>query len=186
MSFLIFTKRTNLLSPCWAQCVVLFVWLQFAPLYPLAWPHAHCDPSPTYIPLGTHRCSPDARRHHRAILFPSLTHPPPRSPINNAFSPFLEVVAKETQSISTQFSTKHRWMGKYRIISICIWIIPWKSWTWILCLLSHFVFWIFRILFARWQCKWLDAPQSDGSNENNNIVTSASPSLYLWWMFSFS
>ena len=78
------------------------------------WPH---HPSPTYIPLGTHRCSPDARRHHRAILFPSLTHPPPRSPINNAFSPFLEVVAIETQIISTQFSTKHRWMGKYRIIS---------------------------------------------------------------------
>ena len=150
------------------------------------WPHHPKHPSPTYIPLGTHRCSPDARRHHRAILFPSLTHPPPHSPINNAFSPFLEVVAIETQSIPTQFSTKHRWMGKYRNISLCIWIIPWKSWTWILCLLSHFVFWIFRILFARWQCKWLDAPQSDGSNENNNIVTSASPSLYLWWMFSFS
>ena len=143
------------------------------------WPH---HPSPTYIPLGTHRCSPDARRHHRAILFPSLTHPPPRSPINNAFPPFLEVVAIETQINSTQFSTKHRWMGKYRIISICIWIIPWKSWIWLLCLLLHFVFWIFRNLFARWQCKWLDALQSDGSNENNNIVTSGS-SLLLWWFF---
>ena len=108
------SPHTHLLSPCCVKCVGLFVWLQFGPLYPLAWPHAHCDPTtpntphPPTFPSGLivavqmrDVTTEPSYFHH------SLTHRlVPQSTMHSLL--FIEVVAIETQSIPTQFSTKHR------------------------------------------------------------------------------
>ena len=113
------SPHTHLLSPCCVKCVGLFVWLQFGPCIPsLGRTHIVTPP-----PL-THLHSPrDSSLQSSCETSPqshliSITHSPTTSFPNQQCILSFSRSGGNRDSKPPQFCTKHRWMGKYRNISL--------------------------------------------------------------------